>query len=146
MNLSNNNNLIRHMRMHAGEKPYNCNKCDMNFLNKSNLISHMRTHAVKKPYHRNQCFITFLNNSNLINYMWIHPVKKPYHCNQCDNSFSDNYNLFHKRQNFTDISGITLGKSHINVFNVIGILNQKFTFAENSDLIAHMRIHIGEKT
>ena len=42
MNFSNNNNLIRHMRMHAGEKPYNCNKCAITFLNKSNLISHMR--------------------------------------------------------------------------------------------------------
>ena len=49
MTFSNNNNLISHIRMHAGEKPYNCNECDMTFSNNSKLISHMRTHPVKKP-------------------------------------------------------------------------------------------------
>ena len=109
-------------------------------------MSHTKTHSPKTPYQCKYCDKAFAENSDLIAHMRVHTGEKPYHCNQCDNSFSDNYNLFHKRQNFTDISGITLGKSHINVFNVIGILNQKFTFAENSDLIAHMRIHIGEKT
>ena len=41
---SQNSNLVQHFRIHLGEKPYGCSKCEKWFTAISNRDQHIRTH------------------------------------------------------------------------------------------------------
>ena len=43
------------MRIHTGDKPYQCTLCGQAFALKNNLTEHMRIHNVNKPYQCSQC-------------------------------------------------------------------------------------------
>ncbi|KFP60407.1 Zinc finger protein with KRAB and SCAN domains 1, partial [Cariama cristata] len=42
-------NLIKHQRIHLGEKPYQCSECGKSFIQRSELTIHQRVHTGEKP-------------------------------------------------------------------------------------------------
>ena len=74
--LKKNSNLLRQLRTHTGEKPYQCSQCDQIFSTQSDLKTHLRTHGGGNPYQCNQCDKTFLTQSRLKIHLMTHTWEK----------------------------------------------------------------------
>ncbi|XP_048346186.1 zinc finger protein 26-like [Sphaerodactylus townsendi] len=131
--LSCQDHLLRHQRIHAGAKPYQCSFCGKTFSRRSHLVTHERTHTGEKPYECSYCGKTFIQSSHLILHERTHTGEKPYQCCACGKSFSSTSNL------------LAHGRTHT------GEKPYKCTvcgkgFISKSHLIRHRRNHTTEKT
>jgi len=89
-----NSSLIKHIRIHTGDKPYLCNfpNCGQKFSQVSNLIRHKRIHNGIKPFSCSFCQKTFTSSSNLKQHVSIHQNqfhRSKYVCiiNDCKKSY-----------------------------------------------------------
>ncbi|XP_073966530.1 uncharacterized protein [Choristoneura fumiferana] len=127
-----NSDLIRHVRTHSDQKPYQCTVCDSKFSASYPLKVHMRIHSGEKPYSCTVCDLKFSASHPLKLHMRIHSGEKPYSCTVCDSKFSKSYPLkLHMR--------IHSGEKPYSCT----VCDSKFSASDS--LKIHMRIHSGEK-
>lgn len=74
---------------HVDGKPtllHECHLCGKKIHRKS-VELHMRIHDGQRPFECHRCDKTFSSSSNLKSHMWQHSESKQYQCNLCDRSF-----------------------------------------------------------
>eukprot|EP00794_Sanderia_malayensis_P013975 gene13975-15433_t len=124
--------LLKHQRIHSGEKPYKCNICNKGFNAMCNLITHERTHTGEKPFTCQTCGKKFSVQCNLTTHERTHSGEKPFACDLCDKSFSVYHNL------------ITHKRTHSGEKPFACSICQK-QFSVQCNLITHLRTHSDEK-
>ena len=92
------NELERHMKIHAVERRFQCDQCAFSATFQSSLTRHKMTHTGGKPFKCNECTYNTIHMTNLTMHKRIHTEERPFKCNECTHSSTQKSALArHKR-------------------------------------------------
>lgn len=156
----NSSSLSKHIAVHLGIKPHECDLCGARFTQKSNKKSHMMTHTGERPYECDVCGEQYSRKLTLETHKRSHTGERPYTCEICGRTFAHRTAVnLHMRTHTghrpykCDLCQKTFGfKQNLDVHRLVHTGERPFVceycdrrFSLYKNLIEHKRVHTGEK-